>query len=97
MGRMPAIWGKDCLEFKPERWITDKGGIKHEPAFKFPAFAAGPRSCIGKELGLTQMKIVAASIIQKFHLEAVDCQNVTPSHSIILSMKNGLRVRVTAV
>lgn len=94
MGRKASIWGKDCLEFKPERWITAKGGIKHEPSFKFPAFAAGPRSCIGKELGLTQMKTVTAAIIQKFHLEVVDGHDATPSYSTILCMKNGLKVRV---
>ena len=21
MGRMEALWGKDCCEFKPERWF----------------------------------------------------------------------------
>ncbi|KAJ0040494.1 hypothetical protein Pint_27122 [Pistacia integerrima] len=33
MGRMESIWGEDCLEFKPERWITEKGGIKHDSLF----------------------------------------------------------------
>ncbi|KAJ0097941.1 hypothetical protein Patl1_27750 [Pistacia atlantica] len=33
MGRIESIWGEDCLEFKPERWITEKGGIKHDSLF----------------------------------------------------------------
>ncbi|KAA8523444.1 hypothetical protein F0562_009867 [Nyssa sinensis] len=49
MGRMETIWGQDCLEFKPERWISDRGGIKHEPSYKFPAFNAGPRTCLEDE------------------------------------------------
>ncbi|RVW55152.1 Alkane hydroxylase MAH1 [Vitis vinifera] len=48
MGRMTTIWGKDCFEFKPERWITEQGGIKYEPSYKFFAFNAGPRTCLGK-------------------------------------------------
>ncbi|XP_022004539.1 cytochrome P450 94A1-like [Helianthus annuus] len=55
MGRMEGLWGDDCMEFKPERWFS-KGvngiGIKHEPSYKFPAFHAGPRTCLGKEMGM---------------------------------------------
>lgn len=25
MGRMEGVWGRDCLEFKPERWISEQG------------------------------------------------------------------------
>ncbi|KAM7499113.1 hypothetical protein LguiA_023527 [Lonicera macranthoides] len=94
MGRMETIWGKDCLEFKPERWISETGGIKHESAFKFPAFNAGPRSCIGKDMSFTQMKIVAATIIYNYKVEVVEGHPITPSASIILSMKHGLKVRL---
>ncbi|CAK9150375.1 unnamed protein product, partial [Ilex paraguariensis] len=72
MGRMETIWGKDCLEFKPRRWISEKGGIKHEPSFKFPAFNAGPRTCLGKEISFIQMQIVAATIIHNYHIQVVE-------------------------
>ncbi|MBD4017662.1 cytochrome P450, partial [Xanthomonas citri pv. citri] len=42
MGRMDWLWGEDCLEFKPERWFSEGGKIKHEPSYKFTAFHAGP-------------------------------------------------------
>ncbi|GJX34667.1 cytochrome P450, partial [Tanacetum coccineum] len=32
MRRMETIWGPDCLEFRPERWISEQGGIKHMPS-----------------------------------------------------------------
>ncbi|KAG5529293.1 hypothetical protein RHGRI_029854 [Rhododendron griersonianum] len=35
MGRMKFIWGEDCLEFKPERWITKQGMIRHEDCLEF--------------------------------------------------------------
>ncbi|KAJ4828092.1 hypothetical protein Tsubulata_018964 [Turnera subulata] len=94
MGRMTSIWGQDCLEFKPERWITDGGGIKHEPSYKFSAFNAGPRTCLGKNIAFLQMKIVAAAIIYNYNIQVVPGQTISPSLSIILHMKNGLKVKL---
>lgn len=95
MGRMESIWGKDCLDFKPERWITDQGEIKHEPSYKFTAFNAGPRTCLGKDMTFVQMKIVAACIIFHYKIQLVEGQSICPSDSVILHMMNGLKVRVT--
>ncbi|XP_056684119.1 LOW QUALITY PROTEIN: noroxomaritidine synthase 2-like [Spinacia oleracea] len=68
MGRMKSIWGDDCNEFKPERWISEQGMIKHEPSYKFSVFSSGPRICMGKQMVFTQMKIIAAIIIQNYHI-----------------------------
>jgi fatty acid omega-hydroxylase len=43
LGRMESIWGPDCLEFKPERWIDHVNScegqlrMKNESAYKFLA------------------------------------------------------------
>ncbi|XP_050892141.1 alkane hydroxylase MAH1 isoform X2 [Lathyrus oleraceus] len=95
MGRMEEIWGEDCLEFKPERWISENGQNIHVPSYKFIAFNAGPRSCIGKGISLIQMKMVATSILWKFHIHAVESQRVTPKISIVLRMEHGLKVKVS--
>ncbi|KAK1392311.1 Alkane hydroxylase mah1 [Heracleum sosnowskyi] len=94
MGRMESIWGKDCLEFKPERWITEQGGIKHEPSYKFVAFNAGPRLCVGKDMALSQMKILAAAIIHAYRIQVVENHPVVPSISVVLDMKYGLKIKV---
>lgn len=94
MGRMESLWGDDCMEFKPERWFSQSGGIKHEPSYKFTAFHAGPRTCLGKEMGLIQMKMVAIAIICRYRVELVKSHEVCPSDSIILQMKYGLKVRL---
>ncbi|PIN16502.1 Cytochrome P450 CYP4/CYP19/CYP26 subfamily [Handroanthus impetiginosus] len=49
-GRMEGVWGKDCLEFRPERWILKGVRVKYEPSVKFRVFNAGPRTCLGKEM-----------------------------------------------
>ncbi|PWA74868.1 cytochrome P450 [Artemisia annua] len=46
MGRMETIWGQDCLEFKQERLISLKGGIKHVPSYNFTALI----SCRAKNM-----------------------------------------------
>lgn len=95
MGRMEAIWGKDCLEFKPERWISDKGGIIHVPPYKFAAFNDGPRTCLGKDVSFIQMKMVACAVLWNYHVQVVEGHQVFPSVAVVLHMKNGLKVRIT--
>ncbi|KAG8386618.1 hypothetical protein BUALT_Bualt03G0167200 [Buddleja alternifolia] len=94
-GRMETVWGNNCLEFKPERWISPRGGIKHEPSYKFPAFNAGPRTCLGKEMAFIQMKMVAATIMYHYNIELVEGHAVSPRDSIILQAKHGFRVRLS--
>lgn len=95
MGRMKLIWGDDCLEFKPERFI-EQGRIKHEPTYKFVAFNTGPRTCIGKEIALTQMKAMAADIIHNYRVQVVEGHPVVPTYtSILLHIKHGLMVRIS--
>ncbi|KAJ4715416.1 Cytochrome P450 [Melia azedarach] len=92
MGRMASIWGEDCQEFKPERWITE-GGINHEPAHKLFAFNAGPRLCLGKDIAFDLMKITAANIIQNFDVQVMEKETVCPNN-VSLHIKHGLLVRI---
>ncbi|CAL5323949.1 unnamed protein product [Camellia sinensis] len=95
MGRMKFIWGEDCMEFKPERWLSERGTIKHEPSCKFLVFNAGPRTCLGREVAFTQLKLVAASMIHNYQVQMVKGHTVAPNVSVILYMKHGLKVKVT--
>lgn len=95
MGRMTSIWGNDSFGFKPERWISEKGGIKHEPSYKFMVFNSGPRACLGKEMSFTQLKLVAATMIHNYNIHVEEGHPVTPNVSIVLQMKYGLKVKVT--
>ncbi|KAJ6419552.1 hypothetical protein OIU84_029621 [Salix udensis] len=96
MGRLSSVWGEDRSEFKPERFISERGGMKHVPTNRFVAFNTGPRTCIGKYIALTQMKAMAANIIYNYHVQVVEGHPVVPTgNSIILHMKHGLMVRIT--
>ncbi|XP_010274134.1 PREDICTED: alkane hydroxylase MAH1-like [Nelumbo nucifera] len=94
MGRLEWLWGKDYQEFKPERWVDDKGRISQDAMSKFYPFTVGPRACPGRNMAFTQMKSAAAAVLFNFCIEVVEGQIVNPMSSIVLHMKNGVRVRI---
>lgn len=91
MGRSKKIWGDDAEEFKPERFYK-----KPEPsAFKFLAFNAGPRMCLGKSLALMNIKMAFAFLLPKFKFR--DAAGLSDDYifSTSLAMKDGFPVQVS--
>ncbi|CAN6323686.1 unnamed protein product [Urochloa humidicola] len=91
MGRMESIWGDDCREYKPERWLRD-GRFTSESAYKFTAFNGGPRLCLGKDFAYYQMKFAAASILLRYRVHVVPGHPVAPKIALTMYMKHGLKV-----
>ncbi|SCN79469.1 related to pisatin demethylase cytochrome P450 [Fusarium fujikuroi] len=54
-------------KFIPERWTTKKELTK-DPSLFVP-FSIGQYSCVGKQLGLMEIRFVASQILQKFNVE----------------------------
>ncbi|TYJ39647.1 hypothetical protein E1A91_A04G084000v1 [Gossypium mustelinum] len=96
MGRMEEIWGEDCLEFKPERWVKEGGVFAPENPFKYPVFQGGFRVCLGKEMALVELKTVALSLLRTFQIELATAQHRTPRFSpgLTATFSGGLPVMV---
>ncbi|XP_044948487.1 noroxomaritidine synthase 1-like [Hordeum vulgare subsp. vulgare] len=94
MGRMEGVWGKDCLNYNPHRWLLEDGKLRYVPSHKFLSFNSGPRICPGKDIAVMQMKIVVATIVWNFDVEVTEGQSIRPKSSCILQMKNGLTVKL---
>ena len=95
IGRMKFVWGEDCLEFKPERWLSlDGKKMEAHDAYRFVAFNAGPRICLGKDLAYLQMKSIAAAVLLRHRLMVVPGHRVEQKMSLTLFMKYGLKVNV---
>ncbi|KAL8208059.1 hypothetical protein R6Q57_007471 [Mikania cordata] len=94
-GRMKSTWGEDCLEYRPERWLSPDGTkcIRYD-SFRFVAFNAGPRICLGKDLAFLQMKSIAAAVLLRHRLAMVPGHKVEQKMSLTLFMKYGLKVNV---
>ncbi|WZZ33697.1 hypothetical protein YC2023_017098 [Brassica napus] len=95
MGRMKTVWGEDAMEFKPERWISETGGFKHQPSYKFLSFNAAPRTCLGKNLAINLMKAVIVEILQNYEIKVINGQKIEPKPGLVLYMKHGLKVTIT--
>ncbi|KAL5545890.1 hypothetical protein UlMin_005577 [Ulmus minor] len=94
MGRNEEIWGSDCMEFKPERWLKD-GVFTPENLFKYPVFQAGIRVCLGMEMAMVELMSVALSLLQRFNLElAQPFQQPRFSPGLTATFSGGLPVLV---
>ncbi|KAH1031120.1 hypothetical protein J1N35_043294 [Gossypium stocksii] len=93
MGRIESIWGKDCREYKPKRWLRD-GNYMSESAYKFSAFNGGPRLCLGKYFAFYQIKFTAASILYRYTVKVVKGHPVAPKIALTMYMKYELMVNL---
>ncbi|KAG7019313.1 Cytochrome P450 94C1, partial [Cucurbita argyrosperma subsp. argyrosperma] len=94
MGRMDRIWGPDCLQFKPERWLKN-GSFAPVNPFKFPVFQAGLRVCLGKELAVMDVKCTVVVLIRKFKIRLVGTDRVARfAPGLTASWRGGLPVRI---
>ncbi|KAL6126021.1 hypothetical protein ACLB2K_074072 [Fragaria x ananassa] len=96
MGRMKTLWGDDAEQFKPERWLDENGIFQQESPFKFTAFQAGPRICLGKEFAYRQMKILSAVLLGCFVFKMSDENRIVTYRTMInLHMDRGSGVSET--
>jgi cytochrome P450 len=67
------------LEFRPERWIGQKPG-----PWTWIPFGGGPRYCLGRNLGMYEIKFVLAKMLREFEFEQ------TPDAPDELMMRRGI-------
>ncbi|KAI8616952.1 cytochrome P450 [Chytriomyces sp. MP71] len=86
MHRCSKHW-EDPNQFKPERW-------NHPiPPHTFLPFGDGPHSCIGKKLGLIELKMVLISLLSQFSVEIVEGQEINFVTHLTYGL-TGLKVRL---
>ncbi|XP_075642808.1 cytochrome P450 704C1-like isoform X2 [Castanea sativa] len=94
MGRMKFLWGDDAEEFRPERWLDENCLFQQESPFKFTAFQAGPRICLGKEFAYRQMKIFSAVLLGSYIFKLSDeKKSITYRTMLTLQIDGGLHIR----
>lgn len=95
MGRLTEAWGNDCMEFRPQRWLTN-GVFTPEDPFKYTVFNASHRICIGKELAVMETKTVIVSVVRKFTVDVITKdQPLSFSPGLTATLRDGLHANIT--
>jgi cytochrome P450 len=76
--------------FRPRRWETAKPSV-----YEYNPFSAGPRMCIGASFATMEIKIVLATLLQKFRIDLPDGTRVDPRIAITMAPRGGLRMTVS--
>ncbi|KAI9353006.1 cytochrome P450 [Zopfochytrium polystomum] len=91
MGRLEWLWGADAGVFRPERWLdtAETGAVllRRESAFRWPAFHAGPRACLGQTMATFQAVLVLSTVLERFEVELVAPGEVEYVPTITMQMK----------
>lgn len=63
-----AIWGKDAMSFRPERFIDDEGKLQFPE--QFIPFSIGKRACLGEAMAKMELFLFLSSMLQRFQFLA---------------------------
>lgn len=91
MGHNTTVWGSDAHEFRPSRWLDEKGSVvRHSPS-KAHFFSAGPRACLGSTLATFEVCQVINLVFGKYDVELVDLgPKLSASASVVPEYLNSL-------
>ena len=66
--RNPRYWVRPD-EFLPERWLVSEGDPLYPVKDAWRPFEKGPRSCIGQELAIAELKVILALTVRELQIE----------------------------
>ncbi|XP_010541542.1 PREDICTED: cytochrome P450 714A1-like isoform X2 [Tarenaya hassleriana] len=92
--RDPEIWGDDANEFRPERFQEGVSrACKHPHAFA--PFGLGTRLCLGKNLGMVELKVLISLLVSRFSFTLSPSYRHSPVFRMLVEPQHGVLLRVS--
>ena len=89
MARDPTLFPEPD-EFKPERWLEEKA--LNYNAFQMPAFSAGPRICLGRDLAILETKLTIAETLLRYKFTTREIPEIPYRVGIPLTFNGDLNI-----
>ncbi|KAH8801441.1 cytochrome P450 [Xylogone sp. PMI_703] len=86
------IFGDDADRWNPDRWLGPTAEYMDRYMIHF---GAGSRTCIGKNISITEIHKLLPSIIRYYRLELVHPEKEWETHNFWFNKQTGLNVKVT--
>jgi cytochrome P450 len=90
-------WFEEPEAFRPERWLdgSPRAEGPGRARYTYFPFGGGPRLCIGNSFATMEAILLLATIAQRFRLDLVPGQRVTPTPYVTIRPEPGVRVRLS--
>ncbi|KAG2224707.1 hypothetical protein INT45_009022 [Circinella minor] len=93
--RCSKIWGDNCHEFNPERWILEDGSLYKEAKGQAPVFNVGPRTCLGDRLAIVEGLVVLITLVRRYKFSFSNPEQKNDYNvRVVETIKGGLPVHV---
>jgi cytochrome P450 len=91
--RLPDVFPEPD-RFDPDRFLPERRALW--PRGAYVPFGMGPRVCIGKRFGYTEVHALAAALVRRFRFELPPGHELEINQAPTLSPRGGLPVRLTS-
>ncbi|XP_059434193.1 cytochrome P450 714C2-like isoform X2 [Corylus avellana] len=92
----PDIWGPDAKEFNPERFVNGINGACKLPHVYMP-FGVGPRTCLGQNFAMAELKIILALIVSNFSFSLSPKYRHSPSLRLVIAPEHGVNLLIKSL